>query len=58
MKNFLIRERIKQSGLTHWEVAEALGVSEFTFCRWLRKEIEGERLEQVMNAIAVAEVNR
>ena len=34
-----------------WEVAEAMGISEFTFCRWLRKDLKGKQLERLNSAI-------
>ena len=39
-----LRKRITEAGLFHWQVAEAVGVSESTFCRWMRKAPDPERL--------------
>lgn len=51
MKNVEIRTAIKKAKLTHWEVAEIAGISEFTLCRWLRKELEGEQKTVILRAI-------
>ena len=54
MKNANVRKMIRAANLSHWQVAEALGVSEFTFCRWLRKEFSAEQIEDVKTAIEKA----
>ncbi|MBQ8212478.1 MAG: hypothetical protein IJZ80_00580 [Clostridia bacterium] len=51
MKNIELRKEIKQAGLTHWEIANVLGISEFTFCRWLRKDFTEEQIKAVRTAI-------
>ena len=38
-------------GLKKYKVAELLGITEFTFSRWLRYELNLERKEQVLKAI-------
>lgn len=50
-KNQEVRALIKQSGFAHWEIAEALGIGEFTFSRQLRKEFTGEQVTEVKAAI-------
>jgi hypothetical protein len=42
---------MKQNQVKQWEVAEAMGISEFTFCRWLRKDLKGKQLERLNSAI-------
>ena len=37
--------------LHHYEVAERIGISETTFCVWLRSELTEERRSRVMKAI-------
>lgn len=49
--NLHIRESIRTSGLTHYVVAEAIGVSESTFTRWMRHEMNLSRREKVNTAI-------
>lgn len=42
MKKEDVKLLMKQNQVKQWEVAEAMGISEFTLCRWLRKGFEGE----------------
>ena len=51
MSNQDVRKAIKQSGLTHWQVAEAFGVAETTFCRMLRRELSDDKKQRVYEAI-------
>ena len=43
--------KIKENRLHHYEVAEKLGISEYTFCVWLRKELPTEKKNAVLSAI-------
>lgn len=52
LKNDKIRKAIIRAGLKYWEVADAIGISPYTFSTWLRHELTGERLERVEAAIA------
>lgn len=47
-----VRAAIKKSRLYQWQIAEKIGVSEFTFTRWLRSELSDERKELILKAIA------
>ncbi len=51
MNNLDIRLKLKENRLHHYEVAEKLGVSEYTFCVWLRKELPTEKKNAVLSAI-------
>lgn len=51
MNNIEIRQAIREKRLHNYEVAAALGVSEFTFSRKLREELSPEQREHVMRAI-------
>lgn len=51
MYNLEIRMEIKQNRLCHYEVARKIGISEATFCRWLREELNEERKKLVLSAI-------
>ena len=51
MKNNDIRQMIRVLRLHHYEVAERIGISETTFCVWLRSELTEERRSRVMIAI-------
>jgi predicted XRE-type DNA-binding protein len=42
---------MKQNQVKQWEVAETMGISEFTICRWLRKDLKGKQLERLNSAI-------
>ncbi len=46
-----MREKVKEAGLFLWEVAEKVGVSEWTLCRWLRHEPTGEKLTRIERAV-------
>ena len=51
MYNLDVRLKIKQNRLCHYEVAREIGISEFTFCKWLREELSEERKKLVLSAI-------
>ena len=51
MYNLDVRLKIKQNRLCHYEVAREMGVSEFTFCKWLRKEMSEDKKKLVLSAI-------
>lgn len=51
MYNLDVRLKIKQNCLCNYEVAREIGVSEFTFCKWLREELNEERKNLVLSAI-------
>lgn len=48
MENIMVRESAKKHGVRLWQVAEALGVSDFTLSRRLRHELpEAERAKLI-----------
>lgn len=49
--NAEIRELIRKKRLRHYEIAEALGVNEFTFSRWLRNELPDEKKREIVETI-------
>jgi predicted XRE-type DNA-binding protein len=51
MNNIEIREAIKKNRLYNYEVAAALGVSEFTLSRKLRNELGQEEKEKLLEVI-------
>lgn len=51
MKNMDIRIAIANKRLKYYEVAEACGISECTFSRWMRSEMSPERKKKVQKAI-------
>lgn len=46
-----LKQAIREAGVCQWQVAERLGMSEFTFSRKLRHELAGEEREKVLAAI-------
>ena len=51
MTNAEIKKIIRDRRLFNYEVAAQLGISEFTFSRWFRKELEKDKCERVLKAI-------
>jgi hypothetical protein len=51
MNNLEIRAELKARGLKHWELAEALNISEFTLTRWLRREMMDSRKKEILSMI-------
>ena len=51
MNNFEIRQAMKENRLYNYEVAAALGVSEFTLSRKLRNELGQEEKEKILEVI-------
>lgn len=51
MKNIQIRNEIERRGLMHWQVADALGIHEATFCKHLRHELPPEEQAHVLQVI-------
>lgn len=53
--NATIRNAAHEAGVHHWEIAEALGISEGSFCRRMRHELpeaEQARILTVINDIS------
>lgn len=50
-RNGEIRTAIIDAGLHQWEIAEKLGVTEGTFCKWLRYELSEDRKMRILAAI-------
>lgn len=46
-----IRTAIRESSLCQYQVAAKIGVSEFTFIRWMRNELSDERKQRILAAI-------
>ena len=51
VNNKEVRAAISEAGLKHWQVAEKMGVSDFTFSVWLRHELRPERREEILRTI-------
>ena len=51
MKNKDLREEFRIANVRQWEVAEAMGISEMTFLKWLRRELPADKKKLVRQAI-------
>lgn len=58
MKNKDIRTAMNHSKVKQWEVADQLGISEFTYSRWLRKELPDEKKKMILQAISDAKTKQ
>ena len=58
LANMDIRNRLKAAKLRQWELAEQLQIDESQLSRWLRHELEGEKLARVTRAIAALEAEQ
>ena len=50
--NDTIKRKIKANRIMQYEIAAKIGISEYTFCRWFRKELTAEQQEKILAAIA------
>ena len=50
-RNGDLKRHAKDKGIKLWELADALGVSEFTLSKRLRRDLPGEELARYMSAI-------
>ena len=57
LRNEEIRTAMIKSNVKQWEVAEQLGISEFTYCRWLRSELPKSKKVQILQAIKDVKAN-
>ena len=51
MHNKDLRDEVRIANVRQWEVAEAIGISEMTFVKWLRRELPEEKKKLVREAI-------
>lgn len=49
--NLEVRKMIADRKLFYYEIADAIGISAYTFSVWLRKEMPEEKRKLVMDAI-------
>ena len=49
--NIEVRQEIKKRRVRQFEVAEVLGISQFTLSHWLQVEMSPERKKEVLKAI-------
>ncbi|WP_180375406.1 hypothetical protein [Clostridium thermarum] len=58
MRNKDLREEFRIADVRQWEVADAIGISEMTFVKWLRKELPEEKKKLVREAILKVKASR
>ena len=46
-----IQNLIKKKRLFQWEIAQEIGINEFTLSRWLRNDIDEAKEQMILNAI-------
>lgn len=51
MKNKDLRDEFRIANVKQWEVAEAIGISEMTFVKWLRRELSEDKKRLVREAV-------
>lgn len=50
--NVEVRAAIQDKKLRYWQVADALGISENTLCRRLRKELPEDEKKKILEVIS------
>ena len=51
MQNVEIRESAKAKGIMLWEIADAIGITDATFSRKLRKELSADERSRILEII-------
>lgn len=54
MCNKDLRDEMRIANVRQWEVADAIGISEMTMVKWLRKELDADKKALVREGIAKA----
>ena len=54
MCNKDLRDEMRIANVRQWEVADAIGISEMTMVKWLRKELDAQKKALVREGIAKA----
>ena len=49
--NVLIKNSLKKHGKYQYWLADILGITEWTLCRWMRKELPIERQREIVDLI-------
>ena len=57
MCNEDIRNEIRIANVKQWEVADAIGISEMTMVKWLRKELSPDKKELIRKGISEVNAN-
>ena len=54
MCNKDLRDEMRIANVRQWEVADAIGISEMTMVKWLRKELDDSKTALVRKGISTA----
>ena len=54
MCNKDLRDEMRSANVRQWEVAEAIGISEMTMVKWLRRELDDSKKALVREGISKA----
>ena len=46
-----IRRKIEKKGIKHYEIAYQLGITEYTFSKWLHVPLSEERRKRILDVI-------
>lgn len=58
MQNKDLREAFRIANVRQWEVAEAIGISEMTMVKWLRRELPEEKKLRIRAGIRKVQESR
>ena len=58
MHNNDLRAEFRIANVRQWEVAEAMGISEMTLVKWLRRELPEDKKNLVRKAVQKLVANR
>lgn len=51
LKNIKIREALTQNNMKQWQLADCLGISEYTLCKKLRRELPDTEQDKMIAII-------
>lgn len=51
MKNLNIRNALIQNNMKQWQLADHLGISEYTLCKKLRRELPEQEQKRIIEVI-------
>ena len=51
MNNIEIRKTLKAVHMKQWELADAMGISEYTLCKKLRHELPNDQKKEILGLI-------
>ena len=51
MTNSEIKNKIKESGIYQYNIANYIGITEHTFCKWFHRPLTEQQQSKILNAI-------